>query len=76
MVRAVIKKVELRNNNPVIILSRTDNTFLEKLMEQEVPEIEDGLITIRNIVRIPGNGPRWRWNPMMTGSIRSALVSV
>ncbi|MCB9313602.1 MAG: transcription termination/antitermination protein NusA [Lewinellaceae bacterium] len=54
MVRAVIKKVELRNNNPVIILSRTDNTFLEKLMEQEVPEIEDGLITIRNIVRIPG----------------------
>lgn len=54
MVRAVIKKVELRNNNPVIILSRTDNTFLEKLMEQEVPEIEDGLITVRNIVRIPG----------------------
>lgn len=54
MVRAVIKKVELHNNNPVIILSRTDNMFLEKLMEQEVPEIEDGLITVRNIVRIPG----------------------
>ena len=54
MVRAIIKKVELRNNNPVIILSRTENTFLEKLMEQEVPEIEDGLITVRNIVRIPG----------------------
>ncbi len=54
MVRAVIKKVELHNNNPVIILSRTDNMFLEKLMEQEVPEIEDGLITIRNIVRLPG----------------------
>ncbi len=55
MVRAVIKTVEMRNNNPVVILSRTDNTFLEKLMEQEVPEIEDGLITIRNIVRIPGD---------------------
>ncbi len=54
MVRAVIKKVELHNNNPVIVLSRTDNMFLEKLMEQEVPEIEDGLITIRNIVRLPG----------------------
>ncbi|GJM33107.1 MAG: transcription termination/antitermination protein NusA [Saprospiraceae bacterium] len=55
MVRAVIKTVEMRNNNPVVILSRTDNTFLEKLMEQEVPEIEDGLITVRNIVRIPGD---------------------
>lgn len=54
MVRSVIKKVELHNNNPVIILSRTDNMFLEKMMEQEVPEIEDGLITIRNIVRMPG----------------------
>lgn len=54
MVRAVIRKVELHNNNPVIILSRTDNMFLEKLMEQEVPEIEDGLISIKNIVRQPG----------------------
>lgn len=54
MVRAVIKKVELHNNNPVIVLSRTDNMFLEKLMEQEVPEIEDGLITVKNIVRMPG----------------------
>ncbi len=54
MVRAVIKKVDLHNNNPVIVLSRTDNMFLEKLMEQEVPEIEDGLITVKNIVRIPG----------------------
>ena len=54
MVRGVIKKVEMRNNNPVVIVSRTDNLFLEKLMEQEVPEIEDGLITIRKIVRIPG----------------------
>lgn len=55
MVRGVIKEVEMRNNNPVVIVSRTDRTFLEKLMEQEVPEIEDGLITIRNIVRIPGD---------------------
>ena len=54
MIKAVIKDVEMKNNNPVIIISRTDSTFLEKLMEQEVPEIEDGLITIKNIVRIPG----------------------
>lgn len=54
MVKAIIKKVEMRNNNPVVIISRTENTFLEKLMEQEVPEIEDGLITIKKIVRIPG----------------------
>lgn len=53
-VRGVIKSVEMRNNNPVVIVSRTDNMFLEKLLEQEVPEIEDGLITIRKIVRIPG----------------------
>jgi len=54
VVRAVIRKVDMRNNNPVVILSRTDNMFLEKLLEQEVPEIEDGLISIRKIVRIPG----------------------
>jgi len=54
MVRGVIKSVEMRNANPVVILSRTDELFLEKLLEQEVPEIEDGLITIRKIVRIPG----------------------
>jgi N utilization substance protein A len=54
MVRGVIKKVEMRNGNPSVILSRTDNRFLEKLMEQEVPEIEDGLITIKKIVRMPG----------------------
>lgn len=54
MVKAIIKKVEMRNNNPVVVISRTENAFLEKLMEQEVPEIEDGLITIKNIVRIPG----------------------
>jgi len=54
MVKGIIKKVEMRNNAPLVIVSRTDNTFLEKLLEQEVPEIEDGLITIKNIVRIPG----------------------
>ncbi len=53
-VRAVVKRVDMRNNNPVVVLSRTDNMFLEKLLEQEVPEIEDGLITVRKIVRIPG----------------------
>ena len=51
---AVVLKVEMRNNNPVIILSRTSPIFLERLLEAEVPEIYDGLITIRNIVRIPG----------------------
>ncbi|NNF36411.1 MAG: transcription termination/antitermination protein NusA [Saprospiraceae bacterium] len=54
MVRAVIKRVEMRNNTPIIVLSRTDSKFLEKLLEQEVPEIEDGLITVKKIVRIPG----------------------
>ena len=53
-VRAVISKVEMKNNNPVIILSRTAPMFLERLFEQEVPEIFDGLITIKKIVRIPG----------------------
>ncbi len=54
MVRAIIKEVVMKNNNPQVIISRTDNKFLEKLLEQEVPEIEDGLITIRKIVRSPG----------------------
>jgi N utilization substance protein A len=53
-IRAVIKKVELKNNTPVIILSRTSPTFLAKLMEIEVPEIFDGLIVIKKIVREPG----------------------
>ena len=52
--RAVVLKVEMRNNNPSIILSRTSPIFLERLLEAEVPEIYDGLITIRNIVRQPG----------------------
>lgn len=53
-VKAVIHKVEMINNNPVITLSRTAPEFLERLFEQEVPEIFDGLITIKKIVRIPG----------------------
>jgi N utilization substance protein A len=53
-VRAVVYKVELRNNNPLIILSRTQPAFLERLFELEVPEIFDGLITIKKIVRVPG----------------------
>ncbi len=53
-IRAVVSKVDLRNNNPVIILSRTSPVFLERLFESEVPEIFDGLITIKNIVRVPG----------------------
>lgn len=53
-VRAVVKKVEMRNNSPVIILSRTHPSFLEKLLEIEVPEIMDGLIVIKKIVREPG----------------------
>ena len=54
-VRAIIKSVEMKNNTtPYIILSRTSNEFLEKLFEQEVPEIYDGLITIKKVVRIPG----------------------
>lgn len=54
-VRAIIKSVEMRNNTtPYIILSRTSNEFLERLFEQEVPEILDGLITIKKVVRVPG----------------------
>ncbi|RLD36079.1 MAG: transcription termination/antitermination protein NusA [Bacteroidetes bacterium] len=54
VIRAVVVKVEFKNNNPVIILSRTSPAFLERLFELEVPEIFDGLITIKKIVRIPG----------------------
>ena len=53
-VRAVISQVEMRNNSPIITLSRTSPLFLERLFEQEVPEIFDGLITIKKIVRMPG----------------------
>lgn len=53
-VRAVVKRVEMKNNTPVIILSRTDPAFLAKLLEIEVPEIFDGFIVIKKIVRDPG----------------------
>ena len=54
-VKAIIKSVEMKNNTtPYIVLSRTSDLFLEKLFEQEVPEIYDGLITIKKVVRIPG----------------------
>ena len=53
-IKAIVKAVEMNNNQPRIILSRTANQFLERLFEQEVPEIADGLITIKKIARIPG----------------------
>ena len=54
MVRAVVKRVDNANTNPKVIVSRTDEAFLRRLFEQEVPEIHDGLITIRAVARIPG----------------------
>ncbi len=54
VVKGIIKRVEMRNNVPFIMLSRTDPDFLAKLLEAEVPEIEDGVIEIKNIVRLPG----------------------
>jgi len=53
-IRAVVSKVEMKNNTPYIILSRTSEAFLERLFESEVPEVYDGLISIRKIVRVPG----------------------
>lgn len=53
-IRAVVSAVEMKNNNPRIVLSRTAPEFLERLFEQEVPEIFDGLITIKRVVRAPG----------------------
>lgn len=53
-VRAVVKTVDLRGNKPVVILSRTNEKFLEKLFEQEIPEVFDGLILVKNVVREPG----------------------
>jgi len=53
-VRGIIESVELKGNKPVIILSRTSPEFLEKLFEQEIPEVFDGLITVKKVVRIPG----------------------
>lgn len=53
-VRAIVARVENKNNNPKIILSRTSPVFLERLFEMEIPEINDGLITVKDIARIPG----------------------
>ena len=53
-VRAIVKEVQNENNNPRIILSRTSPVFLERLLEAEVPEINDGLITIKRVARMPG----------------------
>lgn len=53
-VRGVIESVELKGSKPAIIMSRTAPEFLEKLFEQEIPEVFDGLITVKNVVRIPG----------------------
>lgn len=54
MVRAIVKRVDNPNNNPKVIVSRTDERFLRRLFEQEVPEIHDGLITIKGVARVPG----------------------
>ncbi|MCB0516539.1 MAG: transcription termination factor NusA [Chitinophagales bacterium] len=53
-IKALVHRVDTTSNNPVIYLSRTDNNFLSKLLEQEVPEIFDGIIAIRRVARIPG----------------------
>jgi N utilization substance protein A len=53
-VRGIIESVELKGSKPTIIMSRTAPAFLEKLFEQEIPEVFDGLITVKNVVRIPG----------------------
>lgn len=53
-IRAVVSRVDMKKNSPQIILSRTSPVFLERLLEAEVPEVYDGLITIKNIVRVPG----------------------
>lgn len=55
IVRAIVKKVDNNNNNPKITLSRTDERFLRRLFEQEVPEVHDGLITIKGVARKPGD---------------------
>ena len=53
-VRAVVKSVTFKGSKPIVILSRTDERFLEKLFEQEIPEVYDGLIMVRKVVRVPG----------------------
>lgn len=74
-VRAIVQRVDNYNNNPKIILSRTDKLFLQRLFELEVPEINDGLITIKAIARIPGERAKWPLSRTMTVSTRSAPAS-
>lgn len=68
MVRAVVKCVNNLNNNPKVIVSRTDERFLRRLFRQEVHEIHDGLITIKKVARILESVPRLLWRAMMTAS--------
>ena len=72
-IKAIVKSVEMNNNQPRIILSRTANQFLERLFEQEVPEIFDGLITIKKIVRIPGE--RAKPSLMIQRALNPAKIS-
>ena len=64
MVRAVVVQVENKNQQPKIILSRTAPLFLQRLFEQEVPEVKEGLIAIKKIARIPGERRRFRLRPL------------
>jgi len=69
-VRAIVHKVEMINGNPKIILSRTSPVFIERLFEQEVPEVYDGLITIKKAVREPGERAKVAVESMTTESTR------
>ena len=69
-IKAIIHKVEMANGTPRIILSRISPVFLERLFEQEIPEIYDGTITIRKIVREPGERAKVAVESLMTVSIR------
>ena len=66
----MIESVELIGTKPSIILSRTSPLFAEKLFEQEIPEVFDGLITIKKVVRIPGEKAKFLLILMMTGLIQ------
>ena len=73
-IRGVIESVELIGTKPSIILSRTSPVFLEKLFEQEIPEVFDGLITIKKVVRIPGEKAKVAVDSTMTELIQLAHV--
>jgi N utilization substance protein A len=72
-IRAVVSKVDMRNNTPVIIISRTSPAFLERLFEAEVPEVYDGLITSEPRYAPPGERAKVVLSLMTTASIRGAL---